>query len=165
MSTEHRQQLIRIQGPTDAIAAITAVSGRALRSIDIFSHQLSPPIYADDALVENISKLVRRSAQSKLRILLRDTRPLYGSDHPLLSLVQRLPSHAQIRRYVDGAQNPNYGFLCADESHLVYFSDEPTWNGFARHEARAKARTSLDEFNTLWTYGSKPDPNLRRLTI
>lgn len=165
MTTEDDRRVIRIDGSSDASAALITATEHARRTIDLFSHQLNPTLYSNEELVENISRLVRRSAQSKLRILLRDTRPLYGSNHPLLTLVNRVPSHAQIKRYIDGAQNPNYGFLCVDLKHLVYFSDEAVWNGFARRNARAESRTQLDEFNTLWTYGSKVDPNLRHLTL
>lgn len=159
------QSVTRINGPAEAVTALISATESAKRTIDLFSHQLNPAIYGNEEFVENVSHLVRRSAQSRLRILLRDTRPLYGSDHPLLTLVYRVPSHAQIKRYIDGAQNPNYGFLCVDLRHLVYFSDESVWSGFARLDAPAESRTRLDEFNTLWTYGSKNDPNLKRLTL
>ncbi len=165
MDNKDPNPVIRIQSVGGALDAMRRFSHRAKRTIDIFSHQLVASAYDDQKLLDGISQLVRRSAQSQLRILVRDTRPLYGCDRPLLNLVYRLPSHAQIRRYTDGASNPNYGFFCCDQLDLVYLADEPNWSGYARSNAAAESRNALEEFNTLWTYGSKVDPNLRRLNI
>lgn len=158
-------QVHRLQSPADVAEFMSEFAARATRTIDIFSHQLAAAVYDNEELVREISRVTRRSAQSKVRILVRDTRPLYGCDRALINLVMRLPSRAKLRHYTDGAMNPNYGFFCADQKHLVYLADEPNWSGFARAEAKAESRTALDEFNTLWTYGSRNDPNLRRLMI
>ena len=102
---------------------------------------------------------------SCVHILVRDPRPLYGSDRPLLRLIQRLPSHMHIRVYTDGAANPHLGFFCADAEHLIHFADEPALAGFARRGARAESRKLLNEFEHLWVYGSRQDANLRRLSL
>lgn len=165
MIEKDEDQVHRFTGSADALGFLRQFADRAQRTIDIFSHQLSPYVFDDAEFVRGVSQLVRRSAQSQLRILVRDPRPLYGCDRPLLSLAMRLPTHSKIRVYTDGASSPNHGFVCCDQSALVYFADEPNWTGFARVNARAEARSLLEEFNTLWTYGSKSDPNLRRLTL
>lgn len=160
-----KQDVIRIDGPRQAREHIREITAQAKRTIDIFSHQLSSAIYDDEEVVQNISDLVRRSAQSQLRVLVRDTRPLYKSDRPLVNLTLRLTSHASIRRYTDGASDPDFGFVCVDEKAIVYLANEPNWIGYARYNGRAESRNALEEFSTLWTYGSREDPNLRRLNL
>lgn len=157
--------VVRLEHPSDVRPLMREFAGLAQRSIDIFSHQLNPALYDDAELVDVISALARRGPQTQIRILVRDPRPLYGCDRPLLTLTQRLPSHMQIRAYTEGASDPRLGFFCADAEHLIHFADEPALTGFARREARAESRQLLDEFEHLWIYGSREDANLRRLSL
>jgi len=157
--------VVRLEHPSDLLPLMREFAGLAQRSIDIFSHQLNPVLYDDAELVDAISALARGGRQTRIRILVRDPRPLYGSDRPLLTLTQRLPSHIHIRAYIEGASDPRLGFFCVDAEHLVRFADEPALKGFARHSARAESRQLLDEFEHLWIYGSREDSNLRRLSL
>lgn len=157
--------VVRLEHPSDVLPLMREFAGLAQRSIDIFSHQLNPALYDDAELVDVISALARRGPQTQIRILVRDPRPLYGCDRPLLTLAQRLPSHMQIRAYTEGASDPRLGFFCADGEHLIHFADEPALTGFARREARAESRQLRDEFEHLWIYGSREDANLRRLSL
>jgi predicted GNAT family N-acyltransferase len=157
--------VIRLEHASDVLPLLREFAGLAQRSIDIFSHQLIPALYDDAELVDAISSLARRGPQTQVRILVRDPRPLYGSDRPLLRLTQRLPSHMHIRAYIEGASDPRLGFFCVDEEHLIHFADEPALTGFARRQARAESRQLLDEFEHLWIYGSQEDANLRRLSL
>lgn len=165
MNTEADESVQPLQHPSDALQFIREFAFSALRRVDIFSHQLSPGIYADAALIDAISQLARRGAQTQVRILVRDTKPLYGADHPLVRLAQRLPSHVHIKAYTEGANNAAMGFFCADASNLVHFLDEPNLSGYARRNARAESRHLLTEFEHLWLYGSRPDSNLRQLSL
>lgn len=159
------KSVIRLEHPSDVLPLMREFAVLAQRAIDIFSHQLNPALYDDAELADAISTLARKGPQTQVRILVRDPRPLYGSDKPLLRLSQRLPSHIGIRTYIEGASDPRLGFFCADEQHLIHFADEPALKGFARREARAESRPLLDEFEHLWIYGSREDVNLRRLSL
>ncbi len=165
MSAETDDQVYPLEHPSDILVFMREFAADALRSLDIFSHQLSPSIYGDPELTESISQFARRGAQTKVRILVRDTRPLYGADHPLVRLAQRLPSHVHIRAYTEGASDSQLGFFCTDAANLVHFVDEPNLSGYARRNARAESRQLLTEFDNLWVYGSRTDTNLRRLSL
>jgi hypothetical protein len=165
MSTEADDQVHPLQHPSDALLFMREFASAALRNVDIFSHQLTASIYGDVELTESISHLARRGAQTQVRILVRDTKPLYGTDHPLVRLAQRLPSHVHIRAYTEGASNALMGFFCTDAANLVHFLDEPNLSGYARRNARAESRHLLTEFENLWVYGSRTDMNLRRLAL
>lgn len=165
MTEQDESPVSRIEGPSEALAFMRLFAERARLSIDIFSHQLTPLMYEDEQLAAAISALARRHAQTKVRILVKDPLPLYDGGHVLLKLVRRLPSHASMKVYTEGASDPKMGFLCADHADLVFFNDESNLQGFARGGARAEARHYMDEFNHLWHHGSKNDTNLRSLTL
>lgn len=154
-----------LQHPSDTLMLMREYAASAIRTIDIFSHQLMPSLYGDGELTESISQLARRGPQTQVRILVRDTRPLYGADHTLVRLARRLPSHMHIRAYTEGANDALMGFFCVDATNLVHFVDEPNLSGYARRNARAESRHLLSEFDQLWTYGSRTDANLRRLAL
>lgn len=162
--SEHND-VIPLTHPSDVLPLLREFAGLAQRTIDIFSHQLNPALYDDAPLIDHLSNLARRGHQARVRVLVRDPRSLYGCDRPLLTLIQRLPSHMHIRVYTDGASGAHLGFFCVDAEHLVHFADEPAMTGFARRGARAESRQLLTEFEHLWLYGSRQDDNLRRLSL
>lgn len=162
---EQDTSVIQLEQPSDVVPIMTRFAAEGVRSVDVFSNHLSPAVYDDPDLVSALSAIARRSRQSRLRVMIRDPAPLYGCDRPLLALIQRLPSRAQIRVYSDGAKDRYAGFFCVDKRHLVYFNNEPHWQGFARRDARAESAHTLNEFEHLWLYGSYDDPNLRTLTL
>lgn len=157
--------VIRLEHPSDVLPLMREFAGMAQRSIDIFTHQLNPALYDDEQLLDSVSRLARRGPQTQIRILIRDPRPLYGNDRPILTLSRRLPSHIHLRVYTEGASDARFGFLCVDAEHLLHFTDEPALTGFARRGARAESRQRLDEFEHLWVYGSRQDTNLRQLSL
>lgn len=156
----------RLTQPGEALEAMVGFIGQACRSVDIFSHQLTPVLYEDRELVAGISALARRHRRTQVRILVRDTRPLVGKERALVALTRRLPSHITLRAYsVDGPADPDMGFFCVDQKDLVYFANESTYHGFFRPDARAESKGVLEEFNDLWRYHSRVDPNLRVLNL
>lgn len=165
MDSEQNHPVVPLAHPSEIAPVMMKFAMDGVRSVDIFSHSLSPAIYENSDLVTAISAIARRSRQSRVRILVRNPEPLHGRNRPLFNLVQRLPSRARIRVYTEGAKDPLLGFFCVDKKHLVYFNDETQWQGFARANARAESTHVLNEFEHLWLYGSFDDPNLRTLTL
>lgn len=165
MGFDESNSVISLCHVADVAPIMTGFAKAGVRCVDIFSHCLHPLVYDDGELVGAISAVARRSRQSRIRVLVRDPSPLYGSSQALLTLVQRLPSRAHIRAYTEGAKDRYMGFFCVDKKHLVYFSDEQQWQGFARRDAVAESLHILNEFEHLWLYGSVEDPNFRTLTL
>lgn len=161
MQKSLESDVLRFSTAADAANHISQFATEANRSIDIFSHSLSPLIYGSQSIQAELSRLARRGRNSTIRILVRDTKPLNGVDHPLVSLAKRLPSSIQVKQYIEGAKDPDMGFFCVDGQHLVYFSDEANFEGFARRAAKAESKSFLEEFDYLWQNQSRRDPNLR----
>ena len=155
----------RFEHAHEATAWMQEFAQNARRNIHIFTHTLAPELYCASPLVDAISALARLSAASKVRVLVRDTRPLHGVDHDLVNLARRLPSHIDIKQLTEDIAKPNEGYFCVDESDLVFFNDENTTMGFARRGARAESKHSLDAFEHMWQKCSRHDPNLRLLSL
>lgn len=166
MTEADDRPVTRFNQASEALQAMLQFIGEARRSVDIFTHQLTPLLYEDEELVAGISALARRHRRTQVRILVRDTRPLIGTERALVSLARRLPSHITLRAYsVNGPADPDMGFYCVDHKDLVYFANEATFHGFSRPDARAESKKVLEEFNDLWRYHSRADPNLRVLNL
>ena len=157
--------VLRFSQRQQAIQLVRTLCADAHRNIELFSQQLTPAIYADKEFIREISAFARRSRNTKIRILVRDTRPLRGIEHGLITLAKRLPSHISVRQYLDGATDPDISYLCVDEQHLLRFTDEENFIGAARVNDRAECKHMREEFQQLWQNQSRADPNLRALTL
>ncbi len=155
----------RLQGPSECVTALRQLIEDGRRSLDILSDQLTPLLYTDAPLLEQISALARRSRQSKIRILVRDTRPLKGYSHGLVQLAQRLPSRMEIRGLTEMPKDPNMGYFLVDKQALVFFNSEADFMGFSNPNARAEARNLMTEFDHLWEHYGFTDPNLKVMSL
>jgi len=165
MDTPNEHPVKRFTSPSDATDFIRACVEKAHRSIDLFSHHLTPGLYGDEALADAVSALARSGSQCKIRILLRDSRPLQGTRHPLILLAQRLPSHIEVKVLAEDLAKPSVAYLVVDQAHVIYFNDEANSQGFMSEDARAEAQSLLEAFDPMWERNTKDDPNLRKLSM
>lgn len=163
--TKEDNPVVRFEHPSDIVPFLQKFTSQGTRFLDIFSQSLSPALYNNQELMDAILTLARYSSHSQIRILVRNNKHLNGADCPLIGLTRKLPSKAQIRIYTEGAKDQDTGFFCVDKKHLIYFNDESNYQGFARTNAKPESKNILEEFEHLWLYGSKEDPNLRQLSI
>lgn len=157
--------VFRFGQPSEALRLMRSYTRGARSTLDILSYRLVPSVFCDEELLEGISNIARASPRSKIRILVRDTRPLHGAGHALVNLALRLPSRITLRKMTDDIPVSDVGFYCVDRAHLVYFASEANFSGFARYQARAESRQRLAEFEHWWNYASEDDPNLRSLAL
>ncbi len=134
------------------------------RTLDVLTLCLSHAVYTAE-VTKAISFLARSHRQARIRILVQDTRPLAASNHPVVTLAQRLPSTIHIRALSEKPQQPDAGFASVDQRHLLFFNDENALDGFVNYRARAESAHQLEEFDNLWQRHSREDPNLARLTL
>lgn len=157
--------VLRFNSVDDIHFHLTQVSKCTSRYIDILSDHLENPLFTEERFVRALSKAARRSRNSLVRILLRDSKKLHGISHPLVLLSQRLSSKIEIRALTEEPQKPDIGYLLSDAQRMVYFNNESEHIGFANYRAGPEAQNLLDEFDNLWHRHSKPDPNLKRLSL
>lgn len=153
--------------PTAAKYLITCTQ-TARRTLDIYTQQLAPLLYNQTELATAVSQLARRHRLCQVRLLVCNTQSLRGQQNGLIELAKRLPSKIILRQLTPQApQNnaPPTGFCLADTRHIVFFNNEPTYEGFYRTNANAHAKHLLINFEQQWQHYSQEDPELKTLTL
>lgn len=161
----YSDQVLRLETAEQFRLHMKQITHAANRTLDILSHHLEKPLYADEGFVEAVSRVARYSANSMVRILLHDSAPLNGTNHPLVFLAQRLPSRVIIRTLTEQPRNQDMAYVITDRKRLVYFNNESELVGFACYQAAAESAHQLTEFEHLWERHSESDPNLARLHL
>ncbi len=156
--------LLLLEGIDDFREQALALAGTAVESLDILSRDLDFPIYDQAPFVEEVSRLARRSRYARVRILVKDTRPLIERGHALARLAQRLPSKIGLRKLVIEPDDQDMGFLICDRHGLLYKNDDSEHKGFVNFSAAAEVRKLSDIYEHIWQHG-KPEPRLRLLKL
>lgn len=137
----------------------------ARNNIDILSTDLDFPLYNNAEFQQALSALSRRSRNSRIRILVKSTKPIVEKGHFVAQLAKRLPSKLEIRKLHLAPQDNAMAYLVVDRELLLYKNDDEEYQGFANYSARPEARRLLEEFTYLWEHHAREDPQLRLLTL
>ena len=164
MDINDNNDVLRFSSASEAAECLTRCALSARRTLEIFSDHLTPGLYSNEAFVDAVSALARSGSQAKIRILLRDSRPLHGTRHALVMLSQRLPSHIQLLTLTEDIAPPGIAYAIADATSVVYFNNESDTEGFLCHQAKPEAKNLLETFQPMWQGNTKEDPNLRKLS-
>jgi len=165
ISTLFTDKVWRFEGIEDIHFHLAQMTQISSRYINIFSDHLNPAIYANTRFIDALSSMARKSRNSLIRVLLKDSKELQGLRHPLIALSQRISTKFQIRRLTEKPQNPDSAYLLSDSKRLLYFNNENEQAGFANYQAPAEALHQMDEFENLWEKQSRSDPELMHLNI
>ncbi len=130
----------------------------------IASRDLDPLIYSNQDFIDALSALARRTRQTQIQILIRDSMAIVRDGHRLIPLSQRLSSSIHIRRIHRDYGRFNEAFLIADRTGVLHRPKADLYEGKVCFKAPLKARELLDTFHTIWEI-SAPDPELRRLGL
>ncbi|MFL0808934.1 MAG: GNAT family N-acetyltransferase [Agarilytica sp.] len=160
----YQHSVIRLQNAAEFSHHATQMATAASREVTIFSSALSDTVF-NKALAEALSRLARKHKQTRIRILVQNSKELIGSHHPFILLAQRLPSSINIHHLKDAPTSYQTGFIVADRSQLVFFNDEANLEGFACYRARPESEKQIELFEQLWQFHSVEDPELRRLSL
>lgn len=137
-------------------------SGR--RSLQILTHDLSEKVF-HHGICDAVSRLARANRHVQIQVLVQDTSTLNGTQHPLVTLAQRLPSSISIKQLLQAPQKADTAFVIVDAQQMVFFNNEKESEGFATYCARPESKNALVEFAYLWQHHSVIDPNLQQLSI
>lgn len=152
-------------GSRDELRMISLhMASQAKQSLHIYTRDLDPELYDNEAFIDTLSRLARRSKYSFIHILLLDSDRAVKNGHRLIYLHQKLDSYIKIRRVDEQHKDYVPAFMVADECGVVFrqFGD--------RHEAEVNyndpslAGNLLKLFTEIWEM-SAPDPQFRRLHI
>lgn len=148
--------------PFDDLAV--ELCGSAAREVCILSPRLDHAVFDRAELAEALGVLIRSSRQTRVRILVADSRALVTRGHRLLSLARRLPSTVSIHKLAEHPQWRDETIVICDRDGLLYKPGDSDHDGFYEPSSRASTRRHLELFDELWRHSAQ-DAELRSLTL
>ena len=143
-----------IESPEALQATLLAHVAETSRHVDIISNNFLPTIFSNEPLVAELTRLVRRGRQTRIRVLLQafDSHALAG--HRLIALARRLTSAIQVRCLPTHPEWPSHSWVIFDQNAGLDII--PTPPPRATKLTRADARHCSDTFDRLWLVGHEP---------
>lgn len=154
----------RLSTRAEVYTAALALLLQARRSLRLFSYDLDSAVLADDLVANAASELARRNRHTFIRFLVQDPRPAARIQHPLIRIIQSLPSHIGARRAAAEWAGESCVVLIVDDQGLLYRPDHDRFDGTVEFSARATAARYRDWFDDIWER-STPEPEFRRLRL
>ena len=158
--TREQNQIRVISSLEEMRAAVDAVAGGAQRLMSIYTPDLEPDLYDQNAFLEIVKRFVLARRFAKVRVLLSDSGRLLRDNNRFIAMGRRLTSCIDIRPAVVPAGQRTAGYpgayLIADDRAIVYRVHSDRWDGVADLNNPPIARQYLDEFDEIW-HASSPD--------
>ena len=144
--------------PFDELAV--ELCGSAAREVCILSPTLDHAAFDNADLVDALGVLIRSSRQTRVRILISDSRGLAARGHRLLSLARRMPSSVQLQKLAEHPQWKNETIVICDRDGVLYTRGNGEQDGFYEPSSRSSTRQHLELFEELWRHSTQ-DAELR----
>lgn len=167
VKAEHRgdkQQVWTLDGWSALADAALELIREARESVVILTTDMEPAVYDHEPLIEALQSWLTRARRTHLAVLVRDPRAAAQRGGRLLQLVQRLPSHAAIRRPLVDPNDPNDTFMVVDQRAYFHRPDPTRALGTASRNSVRRAVALGRRFEAAWVH-ALPDDNLRRLFL
>jgi hypothetical protein len=138
------------------------VARSAQRLLSIFTLDLEPLIYGQDAFLEAVKRLVLARSYAKVRVLIGDPSRAMADNNRFLALARRLASCIELR-----AMDPDYcasagAFIIADDKALVYRPRAGRSDGVWDMNDPTVVRRYLNFFEEVWQT-STPQSRMRQM--
>lgn len=136
----------------------------AQRQLVIFTPDLEPDLYDSDAFVETAVRLIKRSRQTRIRILTTDTMQVISTGHRLLNLFRHTGEQFQLKKCNSDPATVTPAYFISDDNSIIRRQNPAIYQGFCYMADRGRAKNQLEQFEQAWNLASD-DPNLRQLTL
>jgi len=136
----------------------------AQHEICFFGPSIDPVLFDNEIIIDKLSEFARRSARTKIRFVVFDTRKNIVQRHRLLPLVQRLTSKIEVHIASRKHQELRTMYMLVDTKAYLYCPNAERYMGRVEMHAPATVRDMQKDFEEIWTH-SKQDINTRRLHI
>lgn len=152
-------------GSRDELRMISQhMASQARQSLHIYTRDLDAELYDNEAFVETLSRLARRSKYSFIHILLLDSDRAIKNGHRLIYLHQKLDSYIKIRRVDEQHRDYVSAFMVADEYGSIFRQFGDRCEAEVNYYDPLRVSNLLKFFAEAWEM-STPDTQLRRLHI
>lgn len=129
------------------------------RHVDILSTDLEPLLLDDELVTSAITRLVRRGARSRIRLLVSRLDTNIIGSHALVLLAKRLTSAMELRVLDDHPEWPSATWVICDQAAGVVVH---TRNRLSRPvSGRAEAKAMTEQFERLWQ-SAQHSPEMRQ---
>ncbi len=144
-------------------AAVSLVK-QARYSIDIFTQDLDSAIYNNPEFEQSIFNLARRHPNTRIRILVKDSRKAAQNGHCLIRQAQKLTSSVFIHNPSHEYRDEQCAFMVVDKLGLLYRSSatNESYKANVNFMSPMRAGKLTDFFNDAWAH-STPDVQTRRI--
>jgi len=145
-------------------AASIAVASQAQRMLTIFTQDLEPLIYDQNAFLDAAKRLVLARSYAKVRVLIADPSRTLWEGNKFFGMARRLTGCIELRNVNRNlAPNPS-AFLIADDRALLYRLQASRWEGIAEMTDQSVVRKYLGYFDEVWR-ASEPEAGLRQMHL
>lgn len=146
-------------------AALSLVK-QARYSVDIFTQDLDAELYNNEEFEQSIFKLARRHPNTRIRILLQETKKAAQNAHCLITLAQNLTSSVFIHQPSAEYKNERCAFMVVDKLGLLHrvSAINRNYKASVNFMSPRHARILSDFFNLVWEH-STPDIQTRRIYL
>ena len=133
-------------------------------SIDIFSQDLDAEIYNNNEFEQSVFTLARRHPNTRIRILVQDTRNATQNGHCLIRLAQNLSSFVFIHILSPEYKDEQCAFLVVDKLGLLHrvSAVDKNYKASVNFMSPQRAGKLCNFFNEAWEH-STADIQTRRL--
>jgi len=144
-------------------AAISLVK-QANYSIDIFSQDLDAEIYSNKDFEQSVFNLAKKHPNTRIRILVQDSKKAAQKGHCLIRLAQNLTSSVFIHKPSREHRDEQCAFMVVDKLGLMYrvSATNRSYKASVNFMSPQRAGKLIDFFNEVWEH-STPDIQTRRI--
>lgn len=155
---------LHLDGIDDFHRAAVTLLDRAQREVLIITPDFEPERYNNREFAEALSAFARRHRESRVKVLLGDPAIALQWGHHCLPLIQRLPSHIELRRVHPDDYAPSVIVMIADQIGLLRRDNLDGYIGVLDGKAIPVAQQRSRQFHELWRRAT-PVPEFRRLSL
>ena len=144
--------------------AAISLSKQARHSIDIFTQDMDSDIYNNKEFEDSIFKLAKKHPDTKIRILVQDSRKAVQNGHCLIKLAQNITSSVFINNPSREHKDEQCAFMVVDKLGLLYriTTNNRNYKSSINFMSPQRAGKLSDFFNEVWEH-STPDVQTRRI--
>ncbi len=135
------------------------------REILIISKTLDPALFDTESLYQKVLDMARSDRNARVKILVKDIRPIVERGHRLLNLARRLSSKVEMRKLLGKTERDSISYVIGDRKQLLYLHEDQIYNWFVNYEGAVESKGLADEFDYLWDTQSEVHPSLRIMLI
>ena len=155
---------ILIDSSAESVLASIKMVQQAGRSLHIISRDLDPNIYNTQEFADCVKKMVLKSKNNRVKILVRNPEQIIKRGHRLVDLSMILTSFIEIKVLGKEHESFNESLFVADQAGYIYRKDSGRYEGKLNFNDKHAARLLIHEFENLWKRSST-DPNLKRALL